>query len=184
MSIPISSTGGALPLDQWVECDANDPDYDGVTPCLPPGLILDPSPGSPTTTLHGAPTTAGTYTFSITLNDGLNQGGVATYTLVVTSSAVPTLTSAAPNSGSTAGATSVTLTGTNLTGATAVSFGGTAATGYTVNNATTITATTPAHAAGAVNVVVTTSGGSATLTNGYTYTVPAPIAGPVSATVA
>ncbi|MEE9694753.1 putative Ig domain-containing protein [Aeromonas hydrophila] len=184
MSIPISSTGGALPLDQWVECDANDPNYDGVTPCLPPGLILDPSPGSSTTTLHGAPTTAGTYTFSITLNDGLNQGGVATYTLVVTSSAVPTLTSVAPNSGSTAGATSVTLTGTDFTGATAVSFGGTAASGYIVNNATTITATTPAHAAGAVNVVVTTPSGTATLTNGYTYTVPAPTVGPVSATVA
>ncbi|MFM5667701.1 putative Ig domain-containing protein [Aeromonas hydrophila] len=184
MSIPISSTGGALPLDQWVECDANDPNYDGVTPCLPPGLILDPSPGSSTTTLHGAPTTAGTYTFSITLNDGLNQGGVATYTLVVTSSAVPTLTSVAPNSGSTDGATSVTLTGTDFTGATAVSFGGTAASGYIVNNATTITATTPAHAAGAVNVVVTTPSGTATLTNGYTYTVPAPTVGPVSATVA
>ncbi|PTT48993.1 IPT/TIG domain-containing protein, partial [Aeromonas sp. HMWF014] len=184
MSIPISSSGGALPLDMWVECDANDPDYDGVTPCLPPGLILDPSPGSSTTTLYGSPTTAGTYTFSITLNDGLNQGGVATYTLVVTSSAAPTLTSAAPSSGPTAGGTSVTLTGTNLTGATAVSFGGTAATGYTVNNATTITANTPAHAAGTVNVVVTTPGGSATLTNGYTYNVPAPIAGPVSTTVA
>ncbi|MGZ0785945.1 autotransporter domain-containing protein [Pseudomonas saponiphila] len=184
MSIPISSTGGAMPLDKWVQCDANDPDYDGVTPCLPAGLILDPSPGSSTTLLHGAPTTAGTYTFSITLNDALNQGGVATYTLVVTSSAAPTLTSAAPNTGTTAGATSVTLTGTNLTGATAVSFGGTAATGYTVNNATTITATTPAHAAGAVNVVVTTPGGTVTLSNGYTYTVPAPVAGPVSATVA
>ncbi|WP_042035671.1 IPT/TIG domain-containing protein, partial [Aeromonas popoffii] len=184
MSIPISSSGGALPLDIWVECDANDPDYDGVTPCLPPGLILDPSPGSSTTTLYGSPTTAGTYTFSITLNDGLNQGGVATYTLVVTSSAAPTLTSAAPSSGPTAGGTSVTLTGTNLTGATAVSFGGTAATGYIVNNATTITATTPAHAAGTVNVVVTTPGGSATLTNGYTYNEPAPIAGPVSTTVA
>ncbi|MGY3908173.1 Ig-like domain-containing protein, partial [Aeromonas bestiarum] len=184
MSITISSVGGTMPLDRWVECDANDPDYDGVTPCLPPGLILDASPGSATTVLHGTPTAAGNYTFSITLNDGNNDGGVATYNLLVTSSAVPTLTSAAPNSGSTAGATSVTLTGTNLTGATAVSFGGTAATGYTVNNATTITATTPAHAAGAVNVVVTTPGGSATLTNGYTYTVPAPIAGPVSATVA
>ncbi|WP_265533835.1 autotransporter domain-containing protein [Pseudomonas saponiphila] len=184
MSIPISSTGGATPLDKWVQCDANDPDYDGVTPCLPAGLILDPSPGSSTTLLHGAPTTAGTYTFSITLNDAMNQGGVATYTLVVTSSAAPTLTSAAPNTGTTAGATSVTLTGTNLTGATAVSFGGTAATGYTVNNATTITATTPAHAAGAVNVVVTTPGGTVTLSNGYTYTVPAPVAGPVSATVA
>ena len=35
----------------------------------------------------------------------------------------------------------------------------------------TITATTPAHAAGAVNVVVTNSNGqSGTLTNGYTYT--------------
>jgi uncharacterized protein YhjY with autotransporter beta-barrel domain len=184
MSITISSVGGTMPLDRWVECDANDPDYDGVTPCLPPGLILDASPGSATTVLHGTPTTAGNYTFSITLNDGNNDGGVATYNLLVTSSATPTLTSVTPNNGSTAGATSVTLTGTNFTGATAVSFGGTAATGYIVNNATTITATTPAHAAGAVNVAVTTPGGSATLTNGYTYTVPAPTVGPVSATVA
>ncbi|NMY72440.1 Ig-like domain-containing protein, partial [Pseudomonas sp. WS 5414] len=184
MSITISSVGGTMPLDRWVECDANDPDYDGVTPCLPPGLILDASPGSATTVLHGTPTTAGNYTFSITLNDGNNDGGVATYNLLVTSSATPTLTSVTPNTGSTAGATSVTLTGTNFTGATAVSFGGTAATGYIVNNATTITATTPAHAAGAVNVAVTTPGGSATLTNGYTYAVPAPTVGPVSATVA
>ena len=184
MSITITSSGGAMPLDQWAECDVDDPDYDGVTPCLPPGLILDASPNSSSTILHGAPTTAGTYTFSISLNDGLNQAGVATYTLVVTSSAPPTLTSVAPSSGSTAGATSVTLTGTNFTGATAVTFGGTAATGFTVNNATTITATTPAHAAGAVNVTVTTAGGSATRTNSYTYTVPAPTVGPVSATVA
>ena len=139
-----------MPLDQWAECDVDDPDYDGVTPCLPPGLILDASPNSSSTILHGAPTTAGTYTFSISLNDGLNQAGVATYTLVVTSSAPPTLTSAAPSSGSTAGATSVTLTGTNFTGATAVTFGGTAATGFTVNNATTITATTPAQVLRAV----------------------------------
>ena len=185
MSIPIMSTGGAMPLDMWVECDANHDDYDGVTPCLPPGLILDPSPRSSTTILHGTPTTAGNYTFSITLNDGLNQGGVATYNLLVTSSATPVLALVSPNNGSTAGGTSVTLTGTNFTGATAVSFGGTAATGFIVNNATTITATTPAHAAGLVNVAVITPGGSATLTNGYTYSsVPAPTVGPVSAMVA
>ena len=183
MSITITSSGGAMPLDLWVECDIDDPDYDGITPCLPPGLVLDASPHSSSTTLHGAPTTAGTYTFSISLNDGLNQAGVATYTLVVTGSATPTLTSVAPSSGSTAGATSVTLTGTNFTGVTAVTFGGAAATGFTFNNATTITATTPAHAAGAVSVTVTTASGSATLTNGYTY-VPAPTVGPVSATVA
>ncbi|WEK07703.1 MAG: putative Ig domain-containing protein [Candidatus Pseudomonas colombiensis] len=184
MSITITSSGGAMPLDQWAECNIDDPDYDGITPCLPAGLTLDASPGSATTTLHGTPTTAGTYTFSISLNDGLNQAGVATYTLVVTGSAVPTLTAVAPATGTTAGGTSVTLTGTNLTGATAVSFGGTAATGYTINSATSITATTPAHAAGIVNVSVTTPGGSATRTNAYTYAVPAPTVGPVSATVA
>jgi len=184
MSITITSSGGALPLDQWAECDIDDPNYDGVTPCLPPGLILDPSPHSATTTLHGAPTAAGTYNFAISLNDGLNQAGVAHYTLVVTSAGVPTLTSVTPSSGTTAGSTSVTLSGSNLTSATAVSFGGTAATGFIVNNATTITATAPAHAAGAVNVAVTTPNGSATLTSAYTYTVPAPTVGPVSATVA
>ncbi|WP_248764995.1 putative Ig domain-containing protein [Pseudomonas protegens] len=184
MSIPILSVGGATPLDQWFQCDIDDPGYDGITPCLPPGLILDSSPHSSATTLHGTPTTAGNYTFSISLNDGVGQAGVATYNLVVTSSAVPTLTSVSPNSGSIAGATAVTLTGSNFTGATSVSFGGTAAPSYTVNNATTITATTPAHAAGAVNVTIITPGGSATLTNSYTYAVPAPTVGPVSATVA
>ena len=62
--------------------------------------------------------------------------------------------------------------------------GAPAASSFTVNNATTITATTPVHAAGAVNVVATTSNGTATLTNGYTYALPAPTAGAVSATVA
>ena len=52
-----------------------------------------------------------------------------------------------------------------------MSLGGTAATGVSVANSTTITATTAAHAAGAVNVVVTNSDSqSGTLSNGYTYT--------------
>ena len=51
--------------------------------------------------------------------------------------------------------------------------GGTSATGVTVVNSNAITATTPAHAAGAVSVVVTnTDAKSGTLTNGYTYTGP------------
>ena len=45
----------------------------------------------------------------------------------------------------------------------------------TVVNSTTITATTAAHAAGAVSVVVTNSDNqSGTLTNGYSYGNPAP----------
>ena len=180
MSITITSTGGALPLNDWVECDASDPDYAGETGCLPDGLVLDQSFGSASTLLHGAPTTAGTYTFPVSINDNTNQAGVAFYTLVVTGGGTPTLTSLTPNSGSTAGGTSVTLTGTNLTGATGVSFGGALASGFTVNSATSITATTPAHAAGAVNVVVTTPGGTATLTNGYTYATPTVSVGPTT----
>jgi hypothetical protein len=84
--------------------------------------------------------------------------------------APPTITSITPSSGPAAGGTSVTIAGTNLSGA-SVTFGGTAATGVTAT-ATQITCTTPAHAAGAVDVVVTTIGGSATSTGGYTYIAP------------
>ena len=81
----------------------------------------------------------------------------------------PTVTSIVPNTGPTAGGTSVTITGTNFTGATAVTIGGVAATGITVVNATTITATTPAGTAGAQDVVVTTPGGTGTGTGLFTY---------------
>ena len=66
------------------------------------------------------------------------------------------------------GGQSVTINGTNLSGATSVTFGGTAG-AITSNTATTIVVTTPAHGIGAVDVVVTTPGGSATSTGGYTY---------------
>jgi hypothetical protein len=96
-------------------------------------------------------------------------GGTATGTNAYTYAAVPTFTSILPVSGTAAGGTSVTITGTGFTGATAVTFGGTAATSFTVVSATSITATTPAHAAGVVNVVITTPGGTATGSNKYTY---------------
>lgn len=80
-----------------------------------------------------------------------------------------TLTSVSPSSGSASGGTGITIMGTGLSNATALTFGGVAATSVNVVNSTTVTAVTPAHAVGAVNVVITTPGGSATLTNGYTY---------------
>ncbi|MDQ6937760.1 MAG: SBBP repeat-containing protein, partial [Actinomycetota bacterium] len=58
------------------------------------------------------------------------------------------------------GGTTVVLSGTGFTGATAVSFGGTAAASFTVNSDTQITAVSPAHAAGQVNVTVTAPGGT------------------------
>src|SRR5687767_4423218 len=88
----------------------------------------------------------------------------------VADNSTPTVTAISPNSGTTSGGTSVTITGTGfLTGAT-VTLGGTAATNVTVVSSTSITATTPAHAAGTVDVVVTnTDSQSGTLTNGFTY---------------
>jgi len=74
-----------------------------------------------------------------------------------------------PSSGTASGGTGVTLTGTGLTGATSVTFGGGSATSVNVIDSTTVTAVTPAHAAGAVDVMIATPGGGATLTNGFTY---------------
>src|SRR3990167_24511 len=90
-------------------------------------------------------------------------------TVSITSLAGPTLASITPSSGAAAGGTGFTLTGTNLTGATGITFDGVAATSVNVVNSTTVTGVTPAHAVGAVDVVITTPQGTATLTDGYEY---------------
>ena len=80
-----------------------------------------------------------------------------------------TVTAISPNAGPVTGGTSVTLTGTGFAAGATVTFDGVAATNVVVVNATTITATAPAHAAGVVNVVVMTSGQTLPLSHGYTY---------------
>jgi hypothetical protein len=75
---------------------------------------------------------------------------------------LPAVSSVSPSSGSAAGGTPVTITGTNFTGASAVSFGATPASTFTVNSSTSITATAPAEAAGTVDVTVTTPAGTST----------------------
>src|SRR5213078_1282616 len=88
--------------------------------------------------------------------------------------AAPTVTGIAPASGATAGGTAVTISGAGFqTGAT-VSLGGARLTVATIN-ATTITGTTTAHAAGAVNVIVTNPDTqSGTCSGCFTYVAPAP----------
>ena len=88
-----------------------------------------------------------------------------------TSATSVTVSSVSPNNGPGAGGTAVTITGTNFAAGATVTFGGTAATGVTVVNSTTITATTPAHAAGAVTVAVTVNAQTGSLSNGFTYIV-------------
>jgi hypothetical protein len=90
--------------------------------------------------------------------------------------AAPAVTNVAPNTGLIAGGTAVTITGTSFVAGATVTFGGTAATNVVVASATQITATTPAHAVGAVTVTVTNPDTqSGNLANGFTYNTGVPI---------
>lgn len=96
---------------------------------------------------------------SITLANG--------FTFVVVA---PTVSGVSPATGLTGGGTHVTLKGTNFASGATVSFGGAAATSVVVVSGTQITANTPPHKSGAVNVVVTNPGGQrGTLASGFVY---------------
>lgn len=103
------------------------------------------------------------------------------YTLVATSATLtqatsstfnitPRVSSVSPGSGTRNGGTAVTIAGAGFISGATVTFGGNSATKVGVISTTSITATTPAHAVGPVNVVVTNPDGtSGTLTNGFNY---------------
>ncbi len=85
----------------------------------------------------------------------------------------PGISSLSPTSGSTAGGTSVTISGWNLSSPTSVTFAGAAAS-VSASSATSLTITTPTGAAGAADVVVTTSTGTFTTRSGFTFIAPTP----------
>ena len=76
--------------------------------------------------------------------------------------AVPTLTGVSPAAGPIAGGTTVTITGTHLLTASAVKFGTLGGTIVSQTD-TQVVATSPAHAAGTVNVTVVTAGGTSAI---------------------
>ncbi|WP_411820946.1 IPT/TIG domain-containing protein [Hyphococcus formosus] len=81
----------------------------------------------------------------------------------------PGIASITPNSGTVTGGTSVTINGSYLSDASAVTFDGVDATRFTIDSDTQITAITPPHAVGLVDVMVMTPSGSATVAGGYIY---------------
>lgn len=83
----------------------------------------------------------------------------------------PSSVTLTPKSGKAAGGTKVSITGDNLEGVTSVTFGGAAGTDLDASTADdgVITVVTPAHAAGAVDVVLVDASGNATETAGFTY---------------
>jgi hypothetical protein len=87
----------------------------------------------------------------------------------------PTVVAVAPTSGPIAGATTVTVTGTDFTDVEGVSFGSVPAAGYSVGSEGQLTAVAPAGAsAGAVPVSVTTEAGTGSSAQPFTYSAPAP----------
>jgi hypothetical protein len=88
-----------------------------------------------------------------------------------------TILSVIPATGPTVGGIPVLITGIEFRYGATVTFGGNSATAVVIQSENYITCTIPAHAAGAENVVVTNlsgTGGTATLTNGFTYYLAAP----------
>ncbi|MGI9406130.1 MAG: Ig-like domain-containing protein, partial [Hyphomicrobiaceae bacterium] len=88
----------------------------------------------------------------------------------------PTISRVSPDKGPLVGGSLVRLTGTNFVdGSTTVTFNGKRGTWVNVASPGSLSVTTPAgDAAGAVDVVVTTGGGSATASGGFTYDENAP----------
>jgi uncharacterized protein YhjY with autotransporter beta-barrel domain len=86
------------------------------------------------------------------------------------------ITAVSPSSGSTNGGTNVTITGTGFTGTTVVTFGGVAASSYAVVNDTTLTAVSPAHGAGTVDIGLQRNDGASASGAGFTYIAPVVIA--------
>ncbi len=119
-------------------------------------------------TVDLTPLITGTYNVVVINSDGtqgvLQNGFTALYF------PPPVITGISPPSGSPSGGTTVSITGTGFTGATAVKFGGTAARSFTFNSDTSITASSPALAAGTVDITVTAAGGTSATTAADRFT--------------
>ncbi|MBV8621838.1 MAG: IPTL-CTERM sorting domain-containing protein [Curvibacter sp.] len=135
--------------------------------------------GATTVNVGGNPCTSVTVSSATSLSCVTPAGSAGTVDITVTTAggtstavaadrfsyaAVPTVSAVSPASGPVAGNTTITLTGSGfVSGATTVNVGGNACTSVTVNSATSLSCVTPAGSAGAVDVTVSTAGGTSTL---------------------
>jgi hypothetical protein len=105
--------------------------------------------------------------------NGTSEGVDETFTTHPTE---PAITGLGPNAGLESGGTTVSITGTNLARATAVRFGLAEALVLKANSPRSLTALSPPGAAGAVEVTVTTSGGTSepSPTASFSYVAPGP----------
>jgi formylglycine-generating enzyme required for sulfatase activity len=176
---------GAL-LSNWGPCAAS---ISGVIPtegCFVGGTAITITGsylGTATTvvTVGGVPATDVTANSLTRVTATIPAGILGPATVLVTTAAgtytapqmftyMPaSVSSVAPNAGTTAGGSQITITGAYLALTTGVSIGGTPCTGVTVVNATTVTAMTPAGTLGNADVVISGGKGTITVVGGYRY---------------
>ncbi|HLJ10891.1 MAG TPA: IPT/TIG domain-containing protein, partial [Planctomycetaceae bacterium] len=80
------------------------------------------------------------------------------------------ITAVSPNSGQQTGGTSVTITGSGFSSVTGVTFGGFAATSYTVTSSSAITAVSPSHGVGMVDIQVMAMMGNSSIVTADQFT--------------
>lgn len=160
----LQATGGATPYS-----------WSLIGGSLPTGLSMSTS-GQ----ITGTPSTMGNYAFQTQVTDATNRSSSTNFSIQVTGP-TPSITSVSPQYGSISGGTTVTISGKNLQSGATVTFGGDDATSTNVIGPSQMTAITPPHAAGSVNVTVMNPGGkSGTLPAGFGYGNAAPSASAIS----
>lgn len=163
-SATLQATGGTAPYSWAV-----------VSGSLPAGVSL-----STDGQIAGTPTQTGSFIFTAQVQDS-NKHSSSSGLHFKASGPGPAISAISPSNGSTAGGTAVTISGNNLQSGAAVTFGGAAGTSVSVTSSTQMTALTPAHAAGLVDVVVTNPNGkSFILAAGFGYGSAAPVVSGVS----
>jgi plastocyanin len=128
---------------------------------------IDVGKGKTETTTFTA-TTAGTFAFVCT-QPSCGTGHTSMIGQMIVHAASLAITDVSPTAGTIAGGTQITITGLSFQDGATVTVGGSLATNVNVVSATTITATTPAHVAGSVDVIVTSGGTTVTKSSGFLY---------------
>ncbi|HET7213121.1 MAG TPA: IPT/TIG domain-containing protein [Terriglobia bacterium] len=114
------------------------------------------------------PHSKGKVTVQVTTGGGMSTSAPNGFTYTSSS---PIISSVSPGSGSTDGGTVVTIAGSNFESGATVSFGGSPASNVSFVSSAQLQASTPAHAAGSVDVAVTNPDGTnGVLTGGFTFT--------------
>jgi peptidoglycan/xylan/chitin deacetylase (PgdA/CDA1 family) len=118
------------------------------------------------------PHEAGAVTVTVTNPDGQSATRTGAFTYSAPPTPAPTATGVSPTSGPADGSTRVTISGSGFAAGATVTFDATTAQVESIST-TTITVSTPAHAAGSVDVTVTNPDGqSVTLAGAFTYIAP------------